>query len=189
MLLFCEDIGLSIEYDEDNNTFQFQKLPVCHDIKPFYQYAYVCINDVILFFGGLSYKESDEIISKSVHKYSIRENKWMGFQSTLPSPLYDCVAILSEDNTYVHIIGQVWLKTEVSEWSNEKGIELKVEEEDKKEEEDDDEEENEEEEKDSDSERSQQITTHFQNLKKLPTTLIYFSMCATQTRAPHLWRS
>ncbi|ETO02207.1 hypothetical protein RFI_35229, partial [Reticulomyxa filosa] len=63
------------------------------------------------------------------------------------------------------------MKTEVSEWSNEKGIELKVEEEDKKEEEDDDEEENEEEEKDSDSERSQQITTHFQTLKKLPTPL------------------
>ncbi|ETO34960.1 hypothetical protein RFI_02114, partial [Reticulomyxa filosa] len=32
MLLFCEDTGLSIEYDEDNNTFQFHKLPVCHDI-------------------------------------------------------------------------------------------------------------------------------------------------------------
>ncbi|ETO02616.1 hypothetical protein RFI_34802, partial [Reticulomyxa filosa] len=102
---------LSIEYDEDNNTFQFQKLPVCDNIAPFYQYAYVCINDIILFFGGFS----SDIVSKSVHKYSIRENKWMTFKNTLPSPLYDCVAILIEEDNHIHIIGGIDDKnTEVS---------------------------------------------------------------------------
>ncbi|ETO36528.1 hypothetical protein RFI_00534 [Reticulomyxa filosa] len=76
----------------------------------------------------------------------------MTFQNTLPSPLKDCVAILSEDNTCVHIIGgendkecmSTHMKTEVCEWLSEKGIELKVEKENE-------EEESEEEEKDSDN--------------------------------------
>ncbi|ETO03313.1 hypothetical protein RFI_34097 [Reticulomyxa filosa] len=120
MLLFKQDTGLSIKYDEDDNTFQFQKLPVCDDIAPFYQYAYVCINDVILFFGG-----NDNGLSKSVHKYSIRENKWMTFQNTLPSPFCDCVAILSEEDNDIYIIGGVndkdieastHMKTKVRAW-------------------------------------------------------------------------
>ncbi|ETO00287.1 hypothetical protein RFI_37160 [Reticulomyxa filosa] len=53
--------------------------------------------------------------------------------NTLPSPLFDCVAILSEDNTYVHIIGglndkderiSTHMKTEVCGWLR---IELKME--------------------------------------------------------------
>ncbi|ETO12333.1 hypothetical protein RFI_25042 [Reticulomyxa filosa] len=43
MLLFCLNTGLSIEYDEDNNTFQLH-LPVCESIVPFDQYAYVCVS-------------------------------------------------------------------------------------------------------------------------------------------------
>ncbi|ETO05776.1 hypothetical protein RFI_31620, partial [Reticulomyxa filosa] len=121
MLLFCEKTGLSIKYNEDNNAFQFQKLPVCDDIAPFYEYAYVCINDFILFFGGSNYPD----VSKSVYKYSIRENKWMTFQDTLPSPLRDCVAILSEKDNDIHIIGGVndkdikvssHMKTKVRAW-------------------------------------------------------------------------
>ncbi|ETN99939.1 hypothetical protein RFI_37528, partial [Reticulomyxa filosa] len=56
MLLFCENTGLSIEYDEDNNIFQFHRLSVCDDIVLLFAYAYVCINDVILFFGGYDNK-------------------------------------------------------------------------------------------------------------------------------------
>ncbi|ETO31626.1 hypothetical protein RFI_05494, partial [Reticulomyxa filosa] len=121
MLLFKEKTGLSTEYDEDNNTFQFCQLPVCDDIAPFYKYAYVCINNVILFFGGCNW--NGNVVSKSVYKYSIRENKWIIFQNILSSPLKYCVAILSEDNAYVHIIGgedveqdmPTHMKTEVSE--------------------------------------------------------------------------
>ncbi|ETO33388.1 hypothetical protein RFI_03720 [Reticulomyxa filosa] len=72
MLLFCDKTGLSITYDKDNNIFQFRQLHVCNNIATFYAYAYVCINDVILFFGGCSW--DDELrVSKSVHKYSIQE--------------------------------------------------------------------------------------------------------------------
>ncbi|ETO07754.1 hypothetical protein RFI_29636 [Reticulomyxa filosa] len=121
MLLFGRETGLSIEYDEDNNAFQFQKLPVCDDIAPFYQYASVCINDIILFFGGYS----SYLISKSVYKYSIRENKWTTFQNTLTSPLCRCVAILSEEDNDIHIIGgigdmdtklSIHMKTKVRVW-------------------------------------------------------------------------
>ncbi|ETO32476.1 hypothetical protein RFI_04642 [Reticulomyxa filosa] len=126
LLLFCWDTGLSIEYDEDKNTFQFHELPVCDDIKPFFRYAYVCINDIILFFGGRNAKLDDKsVVSKSVYKYSIQENKWMIFQNNLPNPLYDCVAILSEDDNHIHIIGgqndknttiSTHMKTKVRVW-------------------------------------------------------------------------
>ncbi|ETO32807.1 hypothetical protein RFI_04309 [Reticulomyxa filosa] len=106
MLLFYKKIGLSIEYDEDNNTFQFHQLLVCDDIAQFYYYAYVRINDVIFFFGGWNgMYGTNANVSKSVHKYSIRENKWTTFQNMLPSPLYDCIAILSEEDNHIHIIG------------------------------------------------------------------------------------
>ncbi|ETO34580.1 hypothetical protein RFI_02510, partial [Reticulomyxa filosa] len=127
MLLFCCDTGLSIEYDEDNNTFQFHQLHVCDDIAPFYKYAYVCINDVILFFGGYDWDGDEGIFSKSVYKYSIGEDKWMIFQNTLSSTLRDCIAILSEEYNCIHIIGGKYdkkttvsthLKTKVREWDS-----------------------------------------------------------------------
>ncbi|ETN98494.1 hypothetical protein RFI_39002, partial [Reticulomyxa filosa] len=99
MLLFCFEIGLLIEYDEDNNTFEFHDITVCCDI-PFH-YAYVCINDIILFFGGRDHAN----VLKLVHKYSIRENKWIKFQNVLPSPLLHCAAIFSEESNDIHIIG------------------------------------------------------------------------------------
>ncbi|ETO36583.1 hypothetical protein RFI_00479 [Reticulomyxa filosa] len=101
MMLFCNCTGLSIEYDEDNTTFQFHELPVCDDIASLNRYAYVCINNAILFFGGWSF----DGVSKSVHKYLIRENKWMTFENNLPSPLENCVAVLNEEDNDIHIIG------------------------------------------------------------------------------------
>ncbi|ETO05905.1 hypothetical protein RFI_31491, partial [Reticulomyxa filosa] len=165
MWLFCDKTGLSIEYNEDNNTFQFHQLPVCNDITKFDGYAYVCVNDIILFFGG----SNGSVILKSVYKYSIQENKWMTFQNTLRSPLEYCTAVLSEDNTYAHIIGGydgegdvlTHMKTKLSEWSSETGIELKVEE-------DDEEQENEEEEE---KKKNQHLCTLFQTLKNLHTPL------------------
>ncbi|ETO36154.1 hypothetical protein RFI_00907 [Reticulomyxa filosa] len=93
MLLFECNVGLSIEYDEDNNTFQFFNN----------LYAYVCINDIILFFSGWNWISG--AFSKSVHKYSIRKNKWTIFPNIFPSPLYDCIAILSEGDNDIHITG------------------------------------------------------------------------------------
>ncbi|ETO28368.1 hypothetical protein RFI_08764 [Reticulomyxa filosa] len=97
MLLFCEKTGLLIEYDEDNNTFQFHQLPVCKSIAPFNAYAYVCINDIILFFGGHGWDFDNDIVSKSVDK--------------------DCVAIWSEEDNDIHIIGVLThMKTKVRVW-------------------------------------------------------------------------
>ncbi|ETO11819.1 hypothetical protein RFI_25558 [Reticulomyxa filosa] len=101
MFLFCRNTGLLIEYDKNINIFQFHQRSVCRSIAPLFKYAYVCVNDAILFFGGFHYPNA----SKAVHKYSIRENKWMAFENALPSPLYYCVAILNEENNHIHIIG------------------------------------------------------------------------------------
>ncbi|ETO33124.1 hypothetical protein RFI_03983 [Reticulomyxa filosa] len=123
MLLFCKNTGLSIEYDEDNNTFKSYPISVCDDIAPFYHYAYARINDIILFFGGWS--DIKRFASKSVYKYSIQEKKWMAFQNALPSALYNCIAIPNEENTYIHIIGggydensalAIHMKTKVRVW-------------------------------------------------------------------------
>ncbi|ETO14245.1 G-protein beta WD-40 repeats containing protein [Reticulomyxa filosa] len=103
MLLFCKNTGLSIKYCEYQNTFRFYTLRICNDIAPFHKYAYVCINGVILFFGGYGWNGDKWIFSKSVHKYLIKEDKWMTFQNTLHNPLLNCVAILSDNN--IHIIG------------------------------------------------------------------------------------
>ncbi|ETO31912.1 hypothetical protein RFI_05205 [Reticulomyxa filosa] len=92
MLLFYKKIGLSIEYDEDNNTFQFHQLPVCDDIAPLSAYAYVRINDAILFFGG-----AGKVYSKSVYQYSTQDNTWIKFKHTLPIPLCYCFGILNEN--------------------------------------------------------------------------------------------
>ncbi|ETO19228.1 WD-40 repeat protein [Reticulomyxa filosa] len=125
MVLFCEKTGLSIIYDEDSNTFQFYKLRVCKDISSFNQYAYVFINDAILFFGGYGWEDGKYIASKAVCKYSIQENTWITFEHTLPIPLYDCFGILNEDNNYIHIIGgrndriisiSTNMKTKVNVW-------------------------------------------------------------------------
>ncbi|ETO10694.1 hypothetical protein RFI_26683 [Reticulomyxa filosa] len=125
MLLFCEKTGLSIEYDENNNNFQFHRLHVCDDIDILSRYAYVYINDAILFFAGNGFKGYNYIASKSVHKYLIQEQKWITFDHTLPIPLHSCFGILNEDNTHIHIIGGIddrnaavstHMKTKVNIW-------------------------------------------------------------------------
>ncbi|ETO17187.1 hypothetical protein RFI_20143 [Reticulomyxa filosa] len=122
MLLFCFDAGLSIEYDEDNKTFQFYQLHVCDNMERFYAYAHVCVNDIILFFSGWN---GADAVSKSVHEYSIREKKWKTFQYSLPNPLFDCTAILNEEDNRIHIIGgkddkgitlSTHMRTRVREW-------------------------------------------------------------------------
>ncbi|ETO29784.1 G-protein beta WD-40 repeats containing protein [Reticulomyxa filosa] len=139
MLLFYKNVGLSIEYDEDNNVFQFHKVWVCTSIRQLYSYGYICINGFILFFGG----DSDCSISTEIHRYSITENTWMKFENNLPSPLTHLVAVLHEHNMFLHIIGgydgdaieSVHMKTNVKEWlqeETEKEIQWETEEEEKK---------------------------------------------------------
>ncbi|ETO01707.1 hypothetical protein RFI_35729 [Reticulomyxa filosa] len=121
MLLFCNKTGLFISYDESNNTFQFHSIRVCSTIRPFCSYAYVAINNVILFFGG---DDSRLHSSKLVHKYSITENKWRQFEQTASISMTDCFGVPNEDNTYVHIVGgysgllsiKLHLRTKVKEW-------------------------------------------------------------------------
>ncbi|ETO29049.1 hypothetical protein RFI_08076 [Reticulomyxa filosa] len=105
MILIGNEIGLSIEYDEDSNNFQFWELRVYITLRPFNSYACVCVNDSIYFFGGHTDYDGGTSISNAVYKYSIQENEWLKFEHTLPTPLFGCIAISSEDCTFVHILG------------------------------------------------------------------------------------
>ncbi|ETO34228.1 hypothetical protein RFI_02867, partial [Reticulomyxa filosa] len=98
MLLFCNNTGLSIEYDGE---FKFYELTVIDDIKLLNGYSYLIVNDTILLFGGANYSR----ISKLVHKYSIRENKWITFKNILTINLSFCIATFIEKNNEIHIIG------------------------------------------------------------------------------------
>ncbi|ETO04816.1 hypothetical protein RFI_32580 [Reticulomyxa filosa] len=70
---------LAIGYDEDNNTFQFHQLPICDDIASLFKYAYVRVNDAILFFGGCNSNNYDD--SKSgIHRFILIEVKLDGQQ-------------------------------------------------------------------------------------------------------------
>ncbi|ETO27233.1 G-protein beta WD-40 repeats containing protein [Reticulomyxa filosa] len=106
MILFCEKIGLSIEYDEDSNAFQFNHLRICTTIRQFSYYAYVCVDDSILFFGGWNgCIGTNAVASKELYKYSITNNKWTKFDHTLPIALQNCTAVLDLNSTYIHILG------------------------------------------------------------------------------------
>ncbi|ETO27444.1 hypothetical protein RFI_09686 [Reticulomyxa filosa] len=123
MLLFCKKTGLSIEYNEDTNAFQFHHLSVCNHIANLGDYAYVRINDNdVLFFGGeitMGWGRTNE-----VHRYSIGENKWIAFRYIMPVQLSSCTAVLAEDSTCVHIIGghdgqrslDIHMQTHINEW-------------------------------------------------------------------------
>ncbi|ETO24978.1 hypothetical protein RFI_12165 [Reticulomyxa filosa] len=102
MTLFCRKTGLSIEYDETNNEFTFQKLQVCSTIQPFNGYGCVRINDAILFFGGWDALSAP---TDAVHVYSISKGEWTKAKYTLPIALSGCMAILNEDRTHVHVLG------------------------------------------------------------------------------------
>ncbi|ETO32464.1 hypothetical protein RFI_04655 [Reticulomyxa filosa] len=102
------------------------KITTLFNFINYLNYTYVHVNDFILFFGGYGWKDNTYATSKSVHKYSIQENKWITFEHTLPVPLYGRFGILNEDNTCIHIIGgnfekstaPTHMKTKVSEWRN-----------------------------------------------------------------------
>ncbi|ETO11336.1 hypothetical protein RFI_26039 [Reticulomyxa filosa] len=123
MTLFCEKTGLSIVYDEQDNTFQMNKLWVCTTMRTIIKYAYVCVDNFILFFGGRDYNSLTA--SKAVYKYSMKDDKWTKFERTLPLPLSGCVGVLSQDHAFVHILGGddgsdkllTHVKTNVVEWT------------------------------------------------------------------------
>ncbi|ETO01746.1 hypothetical protein RFI_35693, partial [Reticulomyxa filosa] len=100
MLLFCWKLGLSIEYDEINNTFQYQELHVSKNIGTLCAYVYTYINDLILFFGGKYGGFANEI-----YQYSIIDNQWSKFKKRLPLTLKNCVGILNDDNKFIHVVG------------------------------------------------------------------------------------
>ncbi|ETO04848.1 hypothetical protein RFI_32549 [Reticulomyxa filosa] len=137
MLLFCKDTGLSIEYNEDKNILNFINymfVRILHHLINMHMF----VSMILYCFGG-----DGRYVQISIQVFNSRK-KWMTFRNTLPNQLCDCVAILSEDNRYVHIIGGVdderkpvstHMKTEVSEWLNKeeiKRIPLNVEKEEEK---------------------------------------------------------
>ncbi|ETO32388.1 G-protein beta WD-40 repeats containing protein, partial [Reticulomyxa filosa] len=124
MMLFCKNTGLTIEYNEDHNLFQFYCVWVCTTIRPFYSYGFVCVDDTIWFFGG---SNEDKTISKVIYKYSMLSGEWMKFEQTLPVQL-DGRAVALSKNEYIHFIGgynrgeavSTHTKTRIEKWKTER---------------------------------------------------------------------
>ncbi|ETN97249.1 hypothetical protein RFI_40282, partial [Reticulomyxa filosa] len=112
MWLFYGKKGLSIEYDEDNNTFKFYNIRVCTSLKSLSAYACICVNDCILFFGG---RNNIFNISSGIYKYSITRNQWMISKQELITNLCNCVAVLSEEREVDWVA--IHIKTKVEEWT------------------------------------------------------------------------
>ncbi|ETO11037.1 hypothetical protein RFI_26340, partial [Reticulomyxa filosa] len=85
-ILFCYNTGLLIKYDEQNKIFNYEKLPICPALSDFALYS--------------KYERS-----KLVHKYSMKKKTWDKCKFTLPAEIYGSFAILSGNDTSVHIIG------------------------------------------------------------------------------------
>ncbi|ETO31447.1 kelch domain-containing protein [Reticulomyxa filosa] len=108
-------------------------------MRSFCCYGFVYVNDSILFFGGY---DGIKNASREVYRYSIVEDQWVKFESILPMPLNCCIATLSGDNKFVHVIGgynehetlSTHMKTILQKWTSEIEIEkewMKKEEEDR----------------------------------------------------------
>ncbi|ETO30917.1 hypothetical protein RFI_06200, partial [Reticulomyxa filosa] len=113
MLLFSKSKGLSIEYDEQRNIFQFHEMRVCAAMRSLCSFGHVYINGCILFFGG-----------EDGFNYSMKDNKWTISVQNWPTALRGCITVLNDDNTFMHILGQsdenyrisIHLKTKIDEW-------------------------------------------------------------------------
>ncbi|ETO32798.1 hypothetical protein RFI_04322 [Reticulomyxa filosa] len=110
LILFFNDMGLAIDYDETIDRVRYFKIHTCSSI--IFGCRCIYINDIFIFFNALN---------REIYKYSTIENKWMQFEHTLPIRLDGCAVILNEDKTFVHIIGgkggnETHVRTKAEEW-------------------------------------------------------------------------
>ncbi|ETO20341.1 Kelch motif family protein [Reticulomyxa filosa] len=116
MLLFCQDSGLAIEYDEISKIPKYRRLRVCPEVRSLIHYAYLCVKDYILFFGGYD----GNMHTRKIYRYSIKEDTWIKFDCSMPFPCTSCVALLDSDGTYLYLLGgsteSRHVKTEVKKW-------------------------------------------------------------------------
>ncbi|ETO26658.1 hypothetical protein RFI_10475 [Reticulomyxa filosa] len=100
-ILFCRNTGLLIKYDEQNKTFNYEKLPICSDLTESKFYSFVYLHDLIFLFGG----RNSKCRTNGVWKYSMKEKTWDQCGFTLPMKINASFAVLSADNTTVHFVG------------------------------------------------------------------------------------
>ncbi|ETN99010.1 hypothetical protein RFI_38477, partial [Reticulomyxa filosa] len=95
-ILFCYNTGLLIKYDEQNKSFHYEKLPICHALKNITFYSFVYLYDFIFLFGGRNSITQEK--TKHVYKYSMKDKTWNQCKITLPMEIYASFAILSDDD-------------------------------------------------------------------------------------------
>ncbi|ETO15292.1 WD-40 repeat-containing protein [Reticulomyxa filosa] len=82
MMFFCNKQGLSIEYNEKNNTFHYQILSICDNID-LIEYTHI-------------YK------TNKIYKYSIIDNQW---EMSRHGALRNLTSVLSKDNKFIYHFG------------------------------------------------------------------------------------
>ncbi|ETO00870.1 hypothetical protein RFI_36570, partial [Reticulomyxa filosa] len=83
-------------------AFHYEKLPICTAFNDFKYYSFVYLYDFIFLFGGSNSKYER---TKNVYQYSMKEKTWNECKFTLPMEISGSFAILSDDDTNVHVIG------------------------------------------------------------------------------------
>ncbi|ETN99123.1 hypothetical protein RFI_38364 [Reticulomyxa filosa] len=91
-ILFCQNTGLLIKYDEQNKTFHYEKLPIYPALNGFAFYSFVCLYDFIFLFGGYNGNTSQR--TKNMYKYSMKEKTWNECKFILPMEIDESFAIL-----------------------------------------------------------------------------------------------
>ncbi|ETO01197.1 hypothetical protein RFI_36243, partial [Reticulomyxa filosa] len=121
MLFFYYKSCILIKYDEYNNKFYFNHIKISDQLSKSVNYCYVYVDDMILLFGGCI---DISIASAKIYKFVIINNEWVDIQNNLYIPLTYCVALFSEDDDHINIIGGLNDKNE--EVSNHMKINLSV---------------------------------------------------------------
>ncbi|ETO03220.1 hypothetical protein RFI_34190, partial [Reticulomyxa filosa] len=101
-ILFCNNAGMSIEYDEFKNKISYEERLCFRDLDISVS-SFIYLYDYIFLFGGKD--KIDEKTVKSIYKYSISYRRWTKCDFTLPIELSSSFAIFSDHNAKVRIIG------------------------------------------------------------------------------------
>jgi len=102
-ILIIEAEAILIEYDEEKNHISESILSYHVPLQRHYQHAYACWNDFVILMGGADYNSIKR--NNSVHIYGMEDNQWLNSQLILPFRIVASAAVLSQNDTCLHMIG------------------------------------------------------------------------------------
>ncbi|ETO30866.1 hypothetical protein RFI_06254 [Reticulomyxa filosa] len=110
VLLFFKSTALWIDYDESTKstttttttTTTMKRLALIEDLRDYYSYGFVFVQNHILLFGG---RNEEGCRRDDIYLYSVQHNVWTKSKHKLPFKMSGCTAVLSTDRQFIHILG------------------------------------------------------------------------------------